>query len=204
MSPPDAVFSQWSSSTHLVDRIGNPTKSVHLGIDVGNRGAVVFAQREPDGSVLIVDEMITNDESVEGMCWRIQHDYRWMISRTESLIAVDPTIRRDELNAIRSAFPQVRIVKRERGHELFPVETGVRILQTSLKDAHGDTHLFFTRALSTHKHGVVDAIQTARRRTITQSVVKDNSRDHAMDALRYVVQELRRPSPPQGMVLGPR
>lgn len=216
MSPPDAVFSQWDSDKHLTEKAGDLRRPVHIGLDVGNHGAIIFAQRIPltarnvigqrsdTTGVLLVDQIITRDESVAQMCHRIKIGTKWELDPRESTICVDPTIRRDELKAIRDYFPSIRIVKRDKSHELYPIEAGVRIMQTALRDAHGNTRLYVHKGLAQLKHGIVDAIQTARRHKISQRVVKDDSRDHALDACRYVVQELLRPVKPQAAIIGQR
>jgi len=213
MLPPDAVFSQYNEDQHLTDDMGDEERPTSLGIDIGNHGAVIFGQPVKMSSrnivgqvstkpgVLVVDELITRDQSVREMCERIKTEKPWIIAPRRSVICVDPMIRRDELKAIRQNFHEVKIVKRTRGHELHPIESGIRILQSSLSDAQGNATLRFSRRLCGQKHGVLDAITSARRHTMTQRVVKDDSRDHCLDACRYLVAELNRPDPPSWRVL---
>ncbi len=213
MPVPDAVFPQFDSSIHLTDMAGDPHRPVSIGIDVGNHGAVVFGQtisietRNVMGQtkhgtgLLIVDELITSELSVDAMCHAIKMERPWIIDRSHSSIMVDPTSRRDELAAIRRHFPATRIIQRDRKHELYQIEAGVRVVQRGLRDAHGNVRLLFNRGLSTHRHGVIDALQNVRRHAMSQRVVKDDRLDHPCDALRYLVQEHLRGRMPETRVL---
>lgn len=203
-----AVYPQYDASIHLTDEVGVPHAPVHLGVDIGNYGAAVIAQeiqvsvRNSEGRIttetglLVVDQILTDNESVERLCYRLKSQTAWAFT-TDSVIAVDPTIRRDELNALKEHFPQCRIVKRERGHEHFPIEAGVRITQRALLDALGNTRLFITRGLANHPRGLVEALQRYRRNERTGEAVKDQRTDHVADALRYVTCAILPPSKPE-------
>lgn len=169
-------------------------------MDVGNGGAVVFGQDvtvelksgKKDKGLRIVDEMLFADLSVEEICLRIKAEKPWRIVEGESVVCVDPNTDCDEIRSIRRVFGQrIRVVRRERGDEEFPIETGIRCVQGGLRDAHGDVRIMFSRrALHGTQFGLFDGINRYRRNEVTAGrPVKDNSRDHALDALRYLVAE---------------
>lgn len=206
MMPPGAVFSMFDNALHLTDQKGDRNVPVSIGMDVGQHGAVIFGQtirvkeRDSAGNVkegtgmLVVDEILTEGESVQSQA--IQARNRgWSIVPGKSEIYVDPTIRRDELSSIRAQFPGVHVVVRDREDDYYEREPGIRFLQASLKNAFKDVHLQVHRPLATTKHGVVDAIVSARRYPNSGAVVKDDSRDHALDALRYLTLGMLRAKP---------
>jgi hypothetical protein len=202
MAPQFAVYPQFSGDLHVVKKEPNPREPVHLGMDVGNFGCILVAQ-EIDVQVrniigqpvtatgmLIVDEMLTSDESVEQQCYRLKTERPWIVRPGVSRICVDPTIRRDEIGAIKKHFPGCKIVKLDRADDLYPIESGIRVVQRALRDALGNVRLLFSKRLEATQLGVLDAIQRYRRNERTQIPIKDNLRDHPIDALRYLVCEL--------------
>lgn len=205
MPPSGAIYPQFDASHHLIDDPGDPRAPCDMSIDVGNQGAVLFGQsrqvrirdivgrESKDDGLHIVDQMITIDESVDRMCYRAKTEKPWQVVRGASIITVDPVIRRDELHAIRKHFPEVRIVKRERGHEFYPIESGIRCVQRALRDALGNSRLTFDRKVAAMPNGVIDGLGRYRRNEFTGLAVKDNSRDHCLDALRYLVCERLQP-----------
>lgn len=211
MPPIGAIYPQFSADVHLIEMRGHENVVTHLGMDVGNFGAVIMAQeidvelrnivgqKRTDKGLLICDQMLTVDESVDRQCYRIKTETKWHVGQG-STIAVDPTIRRDELHAIRNHFPDAKIVKRERGHTHFPIEAGIRSVQRAFCDALGNVRLYISRHLANTPNGVVDAIQRYRRNEKTQEPIKDNARDHCADSLRYIVTEQLQPERPETVV----
>jgi len=199
MAPKLAIYPQFSEDLHVVDTHVDRRVPVHIGLDVGNFGCAVIAQEidirvrnvvgqeSKETGLLVVDEMLFQDQSVEAMCYAIKTQAEWFVRPQVSRICVDPTIRRDELAGIRKHFPNCHIEKRDRGDELFPIESGIRLVQRALRDALGNTRLFFHRKVAKTKRGCVDAVQRYRRHDKTMQPIKDNLRDHATDALRYLV-----------------
>ena len=201
MSPIGAIYPQYDASIHVVNKVGDTRLPTHIGMDIGNYGAVVLAQEQlvtcktitghsqTHRGLHVVDQMVLTDASVETMCYKIKTTTPWEIVPGRSTICVDPTIRRDEVLAIQKHFPGVQIVKRDRGHETFPVEAGIRQVQRGLRDALGNVRLTFAPGLRGKQHGVLDFLQRYRRNDRGEPV-KDNLRDHVGDALRYLVCEL--------------
>ena len=214
MSPTGAIYPQYDAHRHVTPREGSPDVVTHLGIDIGNYGAVLFGQdamvqcldvvgkKVMQKGLHIVDQLLTTDESVDRMCYRIKTETSWQIVPGQSVICVDPTTRRDEFKSLRDHFPGVRVVSRDRGHEMFPVESGIRQVQRALRDALGNSRLTFAPKLRGQPLGVLDFLQRYRRNDKTGEPVKDNLRDHVGDALRYMVCELIPADKPQPRVLG--
>lgn len=212
MPPIGAIYPQFDAETHLTEQRGYANVTTHIGLDIGNFGAALMAQEievelhdilgatHKAKGLLIVDQMLTSDESVEKMCYRIRTEKPWRIDGN-SVICVDPTIRRDETNAIRNHFPQARIVKRERGHDMFPIESGIRIVQRAFADALQNNRLYIWRGLANVPNGIVDGLQRYRRNETTQEPIKDNARDHCLDAMRYLCCELLPTDRPESRVL---
>lgn len=202
MSPQGAIYPQYNASRHVTNREGNLDEITHLSLDIGNFGAVLFGQETVvptrdvvggqgvDKGLHIVDQILTVDESVDRMCYRIKTETSWNIVPGRSVICVDPTIRRDETKALREHFPGCRIIKRDRGHAMFPVEAGIRQVQRGLMDALGNVRLTFAPKLRNQKLGVLDFLERYRRNEKTNEPIKDNLRDHVGDALRYMVAEV--------------
>lgn len=198
MPPQHAVYPQYDAKLHLTNDDGHPTQHVHIGVDIGNFGAMLIAQEvsfqhrnvvgqtSQQHGLHIVDEILTHNESVEQMCYRLRTETSWNVRPGVSTFCVDPTTRREETAAIRKHFPGVRIVKRDRGDEHYPIESGIRVTQTALKDALGNTRLRFTRRLASTRHGIIDGLQRYRRNAVTQLPIKDNLRDHVLDSIRYL------------------
>lgn len=212
MAPQGAIYPQFSADLHLTDNPGRKDVPTHIAMDIGNYGAIVFGQEVPvrtrnivgqevpDTGLLIVDQVLTSDESVDQMCYRIKTQKDWFIHPNKSVFCVDPTIRRDELLAIRRHFPGCRVIHRDRGEELYPVESGIRQVQRALRDALGNVRLQINRRLANTQLGIVDFLQRYRRNESTQEPIKDNLRDHVGDALRYMVCELVRTEKPKALV----
>ena len=155
-----------------------------IRVDVKN----VVGQVSPGHGLLVVDELLTEGCSVDGACYKIKTETPWRIVAGESVICVDPTIRRDEERVLRSHFPGVRIRKRDRTEVGYKVEDGIRAVRAALRDALGNARLYFHRGLVGRKHGALEALERARRNERGVRI-KDDLRDHAEDVVRYLVQE---------------
>lgn len=205
-----SIYRMFDASRHIVDTPPT-TAQCHIGLDVGDHGAIIIAQKikvdvrnvtgqvsKADG-LLIVDEIITRGDSVDAMCYKLRMS-KWNVG-SESTMSIDPMSRRDELVAIKRHFPNTRVISRTRAHELFPVEAGVRVVQRALKDALGNTRLLFHRSIVNNQNGLVDSIPRYKRNESTGKPVKDQRTDHPLDALRYLVCECLRPERPETRIL---
>ena len=187
---PDALYPQYRPELHLVDDPGNRSQPVSVGLDVGNRSAIVIGQRRPvpgtaETRLHIVDEILGDGLGTDELIDRLRKS-GWLLQPGKSEISVDPTIRRDELSAIRRYYPSIHLVQRERADPYYEVQTGVRLVQTSLRNASGHVRLTFTRHLGANRRGVVESLQSLRFNSRTGGMVVDDLRDHPNDALRYL------------------
>lgn len=203
--PPGATFANFDASVHLTRKRGDKQRPVHLGIDIGEHGGILVGQVVPmdkfgitgkDGTqdgLLIVDQVLTEYESLEDAVTRFKVETPWELIPGKSTIAVDPTIRRDEEAVLRKNFKGVTIRKRNRGDDFYNVNNGIRHIQSCLKDALGNVRIQICDNLARTKFGVVEGLQMTRTNPRTGVRIKDDSRDHVIDALRYLACELLQP-----------
>jgi hypothetical protein len=187
---PDALYPQYRPDQHLVDDPGNQQQPVSIGVDVGNRSAVVIGQRRivpgtSETRLHVVDEVLGDGLSVEELMSRFA-ETRWALVPGKSEICVDPTLRRDELAPIRRRWPSVVIVQRERSDPYYDVAAGVRVVQAALRSSTGQTRLSFARHLGANRRGVIESLTALRYNPRTGAMVTDDLRDHPNDALRYL------------------
>lgn len=192
----NALYEAYDESVHLVDdtRI-DPRAPVHVGLDVGNQSAAVLGQHctTPDGrrGALIIGDVVTRYSSVEATAVAVREsDFGRQILPGHSTICVDPTIRQDEIIALRKIFPGVHILVRPKTDPFYHVDAGTRLVQGALMNAERKASLFFARRLKGTKRGVIDAILGTRTSDRTGARLKLDTLDHAEDAMRYLVQFL--------------
>lgn len=187
-----AVYPQYDAGLHITDQQGDPGKPTHVSMDIGNHGAILFGQEidvpvkditgrvTQDKGLLIVDQILTSDQSVDGMCYQIRTGTQWNTGGPKTKVTVDPTARRDELLSLRRHLPNATIVKRDRGHSMHPIESGIRVVQRGLRDALGNVRLKFSRGIERQPLGIIDGLQRYRRNESTGVAVRDDSRDHCL------------------------
>ncbi len=186
MPPQDVVYPQYDGAVHLTNEQFATFDEIHLGIDVGNCGAILAAARKSYG-MLCGDQIITRDISVEQMLLLAKQKPWW---RNVTTVCIDPTVRRDELMAVQKHLPRAKIVKRPKGHMYYPVENGIRVVQRGLRDAHGNVHIKIHKSLVDHPDGLISFLTAYRRKEVSQEPMKDNRTDHVGDCLRYLACEL--------------
>ena len=189
-----ALFPQWDDSLHLVDDPGAPGL-VEVGLDVGNRSAALIGQRRQipgsaDTRLHIVDEVLGDGLSVAHLLDELDDRLRergWVLVPGRSAIAVDPTLRRDETNAIFARYPGVHVEQRKRSDEYYDVERGLRLMSAALRNAAEDCpRLTFSRHLAKTRRGVIESFVRLRRSPKTGRIMVDDLRDHPNDACRYL------------------
>lgn len=196
-APEGAVFPDYDAARHITPEKGDRSVPVDIGMDVGNKSAIVFAQvlptcldadnrRIPGKRIHIVDELVPEDLSCEAACKQIKAR-GWRVEPGRSTIFVDPTTDRDERNAIERAFPGVNIIRKQRADEAKNVEYGIRCINAAFADANGIARLTLYHGLPRSPRGLIQALPSFRRSENNGKVVKDNRMDHIVDALRYVV-----------------
>jgi len=205
-SPIGAIYQEFEAREHplgnLTENAGYLDRPIDLlGLDIGESGAVCFVQKitleaknvigqkQNVEGLLFVDQMVTKARSVDEVCYEIKTSKPWKIVPGITRICVDPTTRRDERNAIKAHFPGCKIVQRERDEPTYHVEERIRTTRAALKDALGNRRVLFSRGTMTGvKHGILDALERARRNERGRRI-KDDLRDHAEDACAYAICE---------------
>lgn len=189
-----ALFPQWDDSRHLVDDAGE-AGLVEVGLDVGNRSAAIIGQRRQipgstDTRLHIVDEVLGDGLSVAHLLDELDQRLAWKhfhLVPGRSQIAVDPTLRRDELAAIYARYPGVHVEQRKRSDEYYDVERGLRLMGSALRNAAEDRpRLTIARHLARNRRGIVESFVRLRRSPKTGRIMVDDLRDHPNDACRYL------------------
>ena len=183
---------------HIVADPGDRSRPVSLSCDIGDKGVILFVQEkerriktagavESVPGIHIVDEMLPDKITVE-QAMREAKGRGWRIDPRVSVILIDPTSRRDEIEAIRSVFgSQIQIIRRKRGDVREQVEYGIDCVNTAFCDADDNVRLTLSRALPREKRSLRNALNQYHRNPKTGYVIKDETSDHACDALRYAV-----------------
>lgn len=191
MPPENALYPMFSADRHVVPaaryRANQPIAAV--GIDIGRSAAAVICQEEKipgvGPGVLVVDEVLLQHSSVEDMAAAVKAAHGPRLRPGVTVVAVDPTIRDDELNAIYRTLPGLYVKKRPRTDPFYHVNAGIRLVQAALLNAKGESRLHFVAGLNQHTRGVLDSLLNTKFHPRSGERVKDNTRDHAEDALRY-------------------
>lgn len=207
-SPPGACFRDWNAATHLTDEVPPKGTTLHAAIDIGNHShALVFAElrkpirgvtghEAPEPTMLGVDEIIQEGASLADLCMKLKIEKPYDFGR-RSVICLDPTTRRDEVNVVRKHFPHARIIKRSSTDPYYEREPGLQLLEWGLLDALGNTRVRFNRALVKNgRGGVIYAMENSRRNPRTGKAVRDDVVDHSRDTARmaacYVLGDSRK------------
>jgi hypothetical protein len=200
--PKDGViYFEYDPRLHLVDKPGDRKMFVHLGVDAGNKGAIVFFQevqrrvRDQHGKestalgLHVVDEMLPENQSLAS-AMREAKARGWIIDEKRSVIFVDPTLRSDEFDAIRSVFgTEINIVRKKRGDKAEKVEYGHDAVNAAFKDVDGNVRLTIYSGLPRMERSLITVI-TRYHRGPNGKPVRDDQVDHVLDAFRYPVAHL--------------
>lgn len=202
-SRPDLVYGSfdWDGGNIVRGPIdyGRP---VVLGLDVGDQASLIIGQKTQirllDGSVGegldIVGEVHLNNADSEASLIHLRDESSWTIG-PESVVAIDTQATRDSVNAIRRAFPSLRIIQQPKRSKLWLVEPGVQRVNWAIEDSFGNRRLRVHEDLvrSAPKRGVVSLLRKYRRKD--GRIVRPND-EHSIDALRYLVCATLEPEVP--------
>jgi hypothetical protein len=201
-APAGVIYSGFSllpypGEGHLWNWPGDKSRPVHVGMDVGDLGAILLMQEVtrkfplPGGRVLeakglhVVHEILPEKMSTLEACRMIKAS-GWRLDGN-SKICVDPTLSADEIASIRTVFgSDVGIVRAKRGTEQEQVEYGIRCVQAALRDADKRVRLTFWSGLPRDQRSILTVLGRYHRGP-TGKPVRDNKVDHAVDSLRYPV-----------------
>ena len=217
-----AVYESFSRETHLIDWKYDRELPCVAGVDFGYRkSAVIFAQPVPygaplgggrrchhQGSWVIFDEIMPENLPTAALVDVVKsRGYRvdWC--------AVDPA---GDARDTATGIPDVDLMEDaglrcrfETSPILRHIPNSVRMLDAMLLNAQGETRLYFSRQLgapSASPRGVVRSLENYSYpeprpdRPLTDMPVKDGTYDHAADALRYLVLNVRPRGPGAGVV----
>jgi hypothetical protein len=217
-----AVYDSFARSTHLVDWRYDRELPCVVGVDFGYRkSAVLFAQPVPYGARLgdgrvchLQDSWVVFDELMpENMPTAALVDVIKSRGYKVDWCAVDPA---GDARDTATGIPDVELMEDaglrcrwETSPILRHIPNSVRMVDAMLLNARGETRLFFARPLgapSASPRGVVRALENYSYpeprpdKALTDMPVKDGTYDHAMDALRYLVLNVRPRGPGAGVV----
>lgn len=192
------IYYEWDPRIHVVNYLGDRTKPCHLGVDVGEQGAVLWFQevnRKVKNSsgvesiargLHVVEEYLPDAQSTE-QTMREVAKRGWTIHTKASTIFVDPTTRGDEFASIRRVFGNdINIVRKFRGDKAENVEYGHDAVNAALRDADGNVRLTVSQALPRMARSLLQVISRYHRGPGGRPV-RDDKVDHVLDAFRYPV-----------------
>jgi hypothetical protein len=202
--PETVIYYAFSLDGNLSPIAGDPTRSVDLSLDLGDKGAILVSQnilvwcRDQHGrkyrsaGVLIVDEMLPERMSVKDALRNFFAAKPWKLT-ADSRVYVDPKADRDELAAIReitgagSGKPGCpRLVKKQAKEKGYSVEYGHRCVNSAFRDLDRNRRLFIYKGLGRGRRSLIPAL-LAHKRKPNGEPLRDNIVDHVLDALRYII-----------------
>ena len=201
-----SLFPMFQEELHVLpDSAVDPHAPCHVGIDAGVTSAAVIGQertiRLKDGSTdrgaLIVGDVIRHGSSLKDLCKAVRATpFNSRLYPAKSKILADPTIRQEELDAIRSVFPGFHVICRERKDDLYSDAAGLRTIQAGLLDAADDTRIYVCGSVKkTGKTGFYDGLLKAKENERTGSV-STTYKFHAIAAAKYLLSWMLGTPPP--------
>jgi len=187
----DRVYDEYNADSHLLTQRwqpGNNPGRIFRGIDFGYRHPyAVWAQLLPDGTLVVFDEWEGRDATVEDLAEAINRvDARNGL--TESDVALSGCDPAGASASDAGLAPAVRLM--QMGYKLTwrtsQIMTGVELIKSRLRDARGRVWLIF----SPDAKQTVYHLKHYRWVPGREAPDKDDTHDHAMDALRYLVINL--------------
>jgi len=217
------VYPEFDRSLHLIDYEPPPGSPVIAGCDFGFRWpAVVFAVPYPRGAVLaggvvlppeslvVFDELVIDNLSTEALGQRIASMYPRGGDHELEWIAVDPAGASHsssasehggilDVVALKNGLadggvrPGVRYLRGPGTSVLRSINTGVERVRAMLRNAKGETRLYFAKSLGAEcgYRGLLRGLQSYVYQEGTSRPLKGKHADqidHVMDALRYMVR----------------
>ncbi len=196
MQSDDRVYYEFDPKKHLTDRVIDKSALTHVGLDIGDQSAAVFAhetrvtcrdefgRQRIERGLHIVDEMRLLHMSTEAVCRRVR-DRGWNIT-DQSCLLIDPTTRRDEIDGLRKVFPRVNLIRKSKKGSDAKTEPGHSAVNAAFNDADGNIRLTLSRDLSRDSGTLYHSILNFKRGKYGTPVRNDRV-DHFCDAFRYIV-----------------
>jgi len=205
------VFPEWDRKIHLIDYKPNPALPVYVGVDFGYRwSAAVFAQRQPDGRIVVFDEDLPEYTATEQWAWRLAGKLKGL---NVGAFYVDPAGAEFSSTAQLSGVLEVEAFQRglaaaglgnvvvdwidpkDRG--MRSVNTGVEQVRALLAPAVGPRRLYVAESLCDHhqnsERGVVRGFDTwswRRDKSVPLRGEPAGHVQHVLDATRYLLRHM--------------
>ena len=190
------VYKDYSDLEHHTDEDIKPLRGVPvvIGLDQGLTPSAAFTQQCPDGSVLIFDEIVTDNCSLKEMCeeymWpKITSEYPWIINNFT--VVCDPATSQRSMNDAKSG---VRVLKE--------CNLPVKLAKTNNWQPRFDSVADALRIKGkfklgpkcvTLRKGFVSEYKYAESKTVNGILYKPtpvkNEFSHVQDALQYAMME---------------
>lgn len=189
----DALYDMFGEHNIVPSSMWDRSVPVKLGLDAGVSSAIVVGQHMsfPWGrGVLLGESVVGRHISIKELCLKAKEKYGKQIIAGHSKICCDPTIRSDELAAMRSVFPGVHIMQRKRTDKLYQVEPGIRLVQAAIQNSQQQNHVAIVASDRGTKRGLIDAWTRIKKSPRTGARIKDDALDHVDDAARYLLNHM--------------
>ncbi|NQS97288.1 MAG: hypothetical protein HQ591_02430 [candidate division Zixibacteria bacterium] len=180
----DLVYPEFTGNNILLQNHRyNPAQPVFRAIDFGYRHPFVLWLQEIDGGKLVVfDEWAGDDATVEQMIKTIKGmDAKYGIAEEKVVFtACDPAGASVDSEGI-APIERLKRAGFKLRYRPSRIATGVELVKSLLRDANGETRLFF----SPNINRLTEDIRRYRWKPGADEPEKDGICDHSMDALRY-------------------
>ena len=200
LRPMSAVYGEFRDARHIVPWSAkhHPECKWVVGVDWGlNRAVAVAIQVDPEGRWVVVDELVRKPESRGHFRSELQQWIdRLMPGSVPHLISADRAVPEEnvwlrQIYGVRKSMVMSLTSK----HDQY-VRSGIAMMQDMLAPVQGEPRLVFSdklsRTFSGDLAGIIPSMsayryQVDRDGNPTDTPAKDNTHDHAVDALRYAV-----------------
>lgn len=207
LQPEAAVYYEYDPRKHLVKDAGDANQPCHLGIDAGEKSAVVWAQERKrkitelvpdakgqlvevtreDKGLHIVDEYMPEQQDLRAVM-RVVATRKWKLVSGKSKAFIDPNMTPSEIRDIRAELgDSIEIVQRSQKGGDWLVEEGHRAVNRALCDAWGNARLTINVDMPRERRSLIPCISRFERNADGRPK-RDNVSDHVNDCLRYLVQ----------------
>lgn len=190
------VYKDYEDREHLAEEEIKPLNGapIIVGVDQGLTPAAVFVQQAPDGSLLVLDEITTEDCSLQEFCeehlWPLIHR-KYKKWKNEIVLVVDPATVQRSMNDAKAG---TEIIK-EAGFNY-------RTAKTNVATERREAVIYFLRRKGKFKlsptckvlrSGFISGYHYEEMRSAQSTMFKDkpakNEYSHPHDALQYAVLE---------------
>jgi len=193
------VYKEYDDTMHFAGEEIKPLKGVPIivGIDQGLTPAAIFVQQAPDGALLVLDEITTEDCSLHEFC----HDLLWPLIRRkykkwedQIILIVDPATVQRSMNDAKAGTDIIR----EAGFRYRTARTNVF---TERKEAvvsflRGNKKVLVSSSCPMLRKGFLSGYKYSEIRSSQSTMFKDspakNEYSHIHDAFQYAAMEFYR------------